>query len=581
MTPKTETKSILSATVKERAIIYARVSNDDTKNATSSIEAQIRLGREYAERNGYLIVAEMHEDDKKHTSGADFDLPELNKIKRLAKDGEFDVLIVKCLDRLARNLEKQMTTERLLNEYGVRIEYVQNKFDDSPAGIFSKTVYGAVAELERSLIRERMLRGKNDRVAGGSVMVLRTPPYGYRAVSNDRKVMLELEPDEAEIVRLIYQWFTIGDGTSGPMAIKAIADKLTGLGIQTAGDKGNVVKKKIRANGVWYKSTVWKILSNETYAGVWKYGKTRTVKGKPVKNDNPIPVIVPAIVTRVTWDLAQARLNHNKAYQKRNSTHEYLFSGRCTCGHCNSKMAGRAQKPKDVEYLYYWCEAASGTGARASGATCDIKFFRADMVEFYVMGFLHDFVKDENKLRESLDAYRAQQDDTASPLKDELRLVNEMIGEQTTKLIEYQEDINRLPVGSRRTRDTFLEKIATIEELLDRLETRRNELTATLQQVDISDQDVADLLAFTNQVADDWEEIVSDFEAKRQLLEVLDIQIRLKIEDGEKYIYLKGRFIPEFCVTEYTQTKPNGPGIPMSPRFRGWWPTTCGKAGPN
>ncbi len=76
----------------KRAILYARVSGDDTKYATSGIESQLGDCRTYAQKQGYAIVGEHFETPEKATSGADW-LPEIEALLKLACTGTFDVLV--------------------------------------------------------------------------------------------------------------------------------------------------------------------------------------------------------------------------------------------------------------------------------------------------------------------------------------------------------------------------------------------------------------------------------------------------------------------------------------------------------
>ena len=90
MVSETETKANDSQfTVQERAILYARVSNDDRKNATSSIDGQLSDGRKYASEQDYNVVAEFFEEPNKQTSGADW-LPGIEEILKLARQQTFD-----------------------------------------------------------------------------------------------------------------------------------------------------------------------------------------------------------------------------------------------------------------------------------------------------------------------------------------------------------------------------------------------------------------------------------------------------------------------------------------------------------
>ncbi len=87
----------------KRAVNYARVSGDDSNKEGRNLEGQLQMGREYCAKRGYRIIAELSEDVK-GASGADIDLPQLNRIREMAAAGELDVLVVRELDRLSRSL---------------------------------------------------------------------------------------------------------------------------------------------------------------------------------------------------------------------------------------------------------------------------------------------------------------------------------------------------------------------------------------------------------------------------------------------------------------------------------------------
>jgi site-specific DNA recombinase len=87
----------------KRAVIYARVSRDDRDTDGRNLAGQLAMGRKYCEANGYSVVDEKPEDER-GASGAEIDLPQLLQIREKAQAREFDVLIVREIDRLSRNL---------------------------------------------------------------------------------------------------------------------------------------------------------------------------------------------------------------------------------------------------------------------------------------------------------------------------------------------------------------------------------------------------------------------------------------------------------------------------------------------
>lgn len=206
----TEPKTVLEQfTVVERAVLYARVSKDDRGKDGRNLDGQLEMGQEYANEKSYRVIAELSEDDK-GASGAEIDLPQLNRIRDMARNREFDVLIVRELDRLSRSLAKQLIVEEELNRYGVRIEYVLAEYDDTPEGRLQKHIRATIAEYEREKIKERMNRGKRLKVKSGSVIVAGRPPYGYRLVKDDKAMWLEIVEDQAPIIKLIFTWYLEG-----------------------------------------------------------------------------------------------------------------------------------------------------------------------------------------------------------------------------------------------------------------------------------------------------------------------------------------------------------------------------------
>ena len=90
------------------------------------------------------------------------------------------------------------------------------------------------------------------------------PPFGYRTVEAERrgqriKKRLEVEPKEAETVRLIFKLFLEGDGTKGPMGVKDIASWLNARSFGNGRDNP------------FYTGTVHRILTRESYTGVHHY----------------------------------------------------------------------------------------------------------------------------------------------------------------------------------------------------------------------------------------------------------------------------------------------------------------------
>ena len=191
-----------AATAQLRAAIYCRVSTPGQKEDGYSLDGQLAECRAEAERIPATVILERQEVG----SGADWNLPDLLDLIDRAKRGEYDVLICLATSRLARELAKLAVVERQLKRAGVQVRYVQQHYDDSPAGQFSRNVMGAVDEYERANIALRFKLGKRAKAARGLVMGQGRVPFGHRRVVDPHRgktVGLEIEPEQAALVRRI------------------------------------------------------------------------------------------------------------------------------------------------------------------------------------------------------------------------------------------------------------------------------------------------------------------------------------------------------------------------------------------
>ncbi len=146
--------------------MYARVSGDDRGKEGRNLAGQLEMCREYAERHGWHAVAELAEDDR-GASGAALELPQLDRVLEMARANEFDLLVTREIDRLSRNLAKQLIVEQELRRAGVEIQYVLGDYPDTPEGSLMKNVRAVIAEYERLKIAERVVRGRRNIVKRG------------------------------------------------------------------------------------------------------------------------------------------------------------------------------------------------------------------------------------------------------------------------------------------------------------------------------------------------------------------------------------------------------------------------------
>lgn len=145
-----------------RVAIYARVS---TANNGQDPTMQTRELREYAERRGWQLTGEYVDIG---ISGTKEKRPELDRLMADAHRRRFDAVAVWKFDRFARSVSHLLRALENFQALGIHFVSLSESMDTStPAGKMVFTVLGAVAELERSLIVERVKAGlRNARAKG-------------------------------------------------------------------------------------------------------------------------------------------------------------------------------------------------------------------------------------------------------------------------------------------------------------------------------------------------------------------------------------------------------------------------------
>jgi DNA invertase Pin-like site-specific DNA recombinase len=152
-----------------RTAIYMRVSTADQKP-----DLQIDDLRAYAERAGLEIVREYLDVA---VSGRKQGRPQLDALMRAARDYAFDCVLVWKFDRFARSTRHLLTALEEFDHLGIRFVSIQDRIDTtSPMGKAMFTLIGAMAELESSLISERVTAGmKAAKARGKNLGRPRTP----------------------------------------------------------------------------------------------------------------------------------------------------------------------------------------------------------------------------------------------------------------------------------------------------------------------------------------------------------------------------------------------------------------------
>lgn len=513
--------------MEKRAVTYARVSGDDRVKDGRNLSGQLDICRDHAMKKGYAIVAELPEDDR-GASGVSLELPALNQALEMARNREFDILVVREIDRFARSLAKQLIIEQEFRRYNVQIEYVMGEYPDTPEGSLNKNIKAVIAEYERLKINERMVRGRRQKVKAGNVVVHGKPPYGYRLEEVNGKSKLVICEAEAEIVRYIYQLYTYGEGKKGPISARMIARKLTEMGIP-------VPSFSDRSSQRWSRGTIGRIVSSKTYAGTWYYGKNGHLNG--YRNINPkehwLSVEIPAIVDMDLWDAAQERRKINIARATRNLKYSYLLNRRLTCGVCGSKIAATGGNDGYKDQLYYRCNMARGYEEFDRKCT-NARYFKVRDVDTAVWEWLKEFIRNPEAIEQGIADYEEHREQEIAPFHNRLAVVNNLIA-------DHQDQLQRLLdlyLSGNFPKEMLIESRKRLEDTIQSLETEKFKLVEALNVKVYSHEQLERIKEFTFNIAAGLEEADEDFETRKHIVEMLNVRATLKVENSEKVAYI-------------------------------------------
>ena len=177
------------------AAVYARYSSDN--QTEQSIEGQLRVCEEYAQRNDIVIV-DTYID--RAMTGTNDNRPDFRKMIRDSAKKRWDFILVYKLDRFSRNKYETAIHKKTLKDNGVKVLSAMENIPETPEGIILESLLEGMnqyfsAELSQKIrrgMRETRLKGNYQ---GGPLL------YGYKV--DGRKIVID--ETEAETVRYIYQ----------------------------------------------------------------------------------------------------------------------------------------------------------------------------------------------------------------------------------------------------------------------------------------------------------------------------------------------------------------------------------------
>ena len=494
-----------------RVAAYARVSTTRQAQA-QGIEQQLdRLRAAAGERGWELDDQHVYRDDG--YSGARIGRPGLDRLRDHAALAELDVVLVTAPDRLARNYVHQVLLIEELAGHGCQVEFLDRPMSADPHDQLLLQIRGAVAEYERTLIAERMRRGRQAKLRAGTLLPWTTAPFGYRLDPERprRADAVRVDPGEAALVTQLFDWYLEPGAT-----IYRLARRLTDLGVPApmGGPRWNVASVRGILRNPAYAG---RALSNRTQVAPARGRKSAMLPAGPGQSHAPRPeedwiaVPVPPIVSEETFAQVQAKLDANQQGAARNTRHEYLLRALISCGACRLSCTGR-QVAKG--YRYYLCRGRTDSLRAAQGQRCTARYIPAAQLDELVWADLCALLTDPAQAARAL--ARAQ---GGAWLPQELQARQAAIGQALGQLERQQQ----------RLLDAYLAEVITLPEL-DRkrqdLDRRRATLLAQQRQLDAAARQKLELGAVADGIEAFCQTIraglaTATFEQRRLLAELL------------------------------------------------------------
>ncbi len=188
--------------------LYARVSSR-RQNQEHSVEAQLQRLSSYAQQQGWELRSELIFRDDGY-SGATLTRPGLGTLRTRAAAGDIRRILITAPDRLARQYVHQVLLLEELNRSGCEVAFLERPMSNDPHDQLLLQIRGAVAEYERSLISERMRRGRLAKLEAGLLLPWTRPPYGYQLdPDNPRNPKgVWIEETQAAVVREVFSLYS-------------------------------------------------------------------------------------------------------------------------------------------------------------------------------------------------------------------------------------------------------------------------------------------------------------------------------------------------------------------------------------
>ena len=335
---------------------YLRLSKEDGKAESQSIQTQREMLNKYIKDHGWRVVDEYVDDGY---SGTDFDRPDFKRLMSDIEIGKINLVIVKDLSRLGRNyIDLGKIMEELFPKHDIRLIAVNDGYDsiDERASDFAplKNYFNEMYAKDTSRKIRSIL---NMKAQNGEPRNTVFPIFGYNYNEAYERIP---DPETGPIVQLIYKK-VIELGSSGLVAKYLTREKIKTPRYYNA-VKFNYNKVKVLSMPeaklyTWTAGMVRDIITREEYLGVYKTAQTSSLSFKLKKRYQNKNCYVfenryEPLIDRSTWDMAQKMIKEARGSSVQ--LEDNPFRGIVYCEDCGKKMRLERRPNNGVlDYRYY------------------------------------------------------------------------------------------------------------------------------------------------------------------------------------------------------------------------------------
>lgn len=375
--------------------IYARQSIERTDSI--SIDTQINLCQT-------LAKGEVQVYKDAGYSGSSTDRPDFQRMLSDIEAGKVHAVICYRLDRISRSLTDFAKLIEYFEKYKVQFISATEQFDTStPIGRAMVYIIMVFAQLERETIIARIRdnyfsRAKKGLFLGGKC------PFGYKSkrtmVEGKRCSILEIDPDEASIVKEIFKRYTETGESLYSIALSLpgawTANKVSRILKNPAPIKNTIdLYEYFKSNGYQISNPIEDFTGEN---GCLLVGKEKGRKNRlycpPSEQTLIIGLHQPYIDAR-TFIAAQMKLQANKTTKRLGTGQSSWLTGLMKCAQCGHSMTVKVSKKETKTYEYIYCRGRSNYGPDKCSVS---KLFKADEIEDAVESELLKRCKDTKVL---------------------------------------------------------------------------------------------------------------------------------------------------------------------------------------